>query len=397
MGFNQVQTLQEEDYFNISQKENKLNEDSKFDLDIKQNNGEKEKIRVFVMVGPKTSGIVTSYKDVLGKRVYSGFAWDVFKEITQLEQIKNKYDFEFIFSEFGKNNYNQSIQDIGAGKYDIGLGMYIHTMERENLINYTSPIAIDATAVFHYSNFNVWDTFKDVFSKVSYLFVLLIAFGVITGSMLYIFNPNRIKFTRVKGKKEFFIRSVITGISTFIGEMGYISENSTNTLKGVVIVTIVMLLAFIYILFLQAEVTSEIIKRKTTRGLDKEYLAEKPILAHDGYAMAEKIKEHGGILETHKGKSNKELFDMYKAEPDKYNGVALGYCDGFPYIQKINNLHATIDFGFEPISIPMTQHNPILNEDINKALLYIRSTGTLQKLCFSYFGDIPNIPVCTLN
>ena len=127
MGFNQVQTLQEEDYFNISQKENKLNEDSKFDLDIKQNNGEKEKIRVFVMVGPKTSGIVTSFKDVLGKRVYSGFAWDVFKEITQLEQIKSKYDFEFIFSEFGKNNYNQSIKDISNGKYDIGLLIFMRT------------------------------------------------------------------------------------------------------------------------------------------------------------------------------------------------------------------------------------------------------------------------------
>lgn len=349
------------------------------------------------MLGPKTSGIVTSYKEFAGKKLYSGFAWDIFKEISNLEQIKKKYDFEYIFSEFGKNNYNQSIKDINEGKYDIGLGMYIQTIERENMINYTPPFAIDATSIFHYSKYNILYTFRDVLYSHSFLFFLVFVFGTITGSILYILNPERVKFTRTKGKKEFFIRSVITGISTFIGEMGFISENSSNSIRGIFITTIVMLIAFIYIIFLQAEVTSEIIKRKTTKGLDRENISSKPILAHDGYAMAMKIKDQGGMLELHKGKTNKDLFDMYKAEPKKYNGIALSYCDGFPYIQDFNSISATIDFGFEPSSFPVSQNNPILNEDINKAILYLRSTGILQKICFSYFGKVPNIPVCTLN
>lgn len=360
-------------------------------------NQTKEKIRVYVMVGPDTSGVVTTVKEVDGKKHYKGFLWDVFKEVRSLPQIKDKYDFDFTFSESGKNFYGKLVEDVKNDKYDIVVGGYIHTIEREKLINYTSPIAIDSIAVFHYQKSNVYETFKEIFISLSYLVAILIALGFVSGVFLYFVNPNRISKTNAKSKSGFFFRSVMTGIATFFGEMGYLSENATNNIKGIVIVVCIMLIAFIYILFLQAEVTSRVIERKTTKGLDKESLSDRPILGHKGYAMAQKVQEYGGILEYLEGKTNQELFDMYKFNPDKYNGIAMSYSDGYPYTKILSNLYATLEFGNEPVSLIVNQNKPIFLDDVNRAILYIRSKGILQKICISYFGDIPNVPVCTLN
>lgn len=358
---------------------------------------EKEKIKVFAMLGPETSGIVTSYKEVDNVKIYKGFLWDVFKEIRELPQIQEKYEFDITFSEFGKNNYNQSIKDVQSGKYDIGLGSYIHTTEREKMINYTSPLAIDAIAVFHYQKTDLLDTFKEVFINVSYLIAILIALGIFSGLALFFINPNRVSNTRAKSKTEFFFRSIITGIATFFGEMGFLAENVTNNLKGIILAVIIMLIAFMYILFLQAEITSRIIQKKNTKGIDKNDIGDKPIIGHNGYAMAKKVEKQGATMEYQEKKTNEELFDMFKFDKDKYNGVALSYCDGYPYTKIIPNLYATLDFGYEPVSIVINQEKRILLDDINKGLLYLRSKGLLKKICVSYFGNIPNVPVCTLN
>ena len=357
----------------------------------------KETVRVYVMYGPDTSGIVASSKIVDEKIKYKGYSWDLFQAISNVSLIKNKYDFDFTFSELGKNNYNQSIKDANDDKYDVLLGSYIHTEEREKLINFTTPIAIDAVAVFHEERSSLFETFKDVFIKVSYLIGILILFGILAGAALYLINPKRVGKTRAKSTSEFFYRSIMTGIATFFGEMGFLSENTTNNFKGVFLVVIIMLIAFIFILFLQAEITSSIIERKTQKGLTKRNLADRPILGHEGYAMAQKLVGYGGNVEFMKDKTNQDLFDMYVYNKGKYNGVVLTYCDGFPYKGIIPDLYASVNFGNEPVSFPVNPRKIELLDDINKAILYLRSTGALQKICFSYFGDIANIPACTLN
>lgn len=357
----------------------------------------KESVRVYVMYGPDTSGIVVSSKIVNGEIKYKGYSWDLFQAISNIPAIKNKYDFNFTFSELGKNRYNQSIKDANENKYDILLGSYIHTEEREKLINFTTPIAIDAVAVFHEEQSSLFETFKDVFIKVSYLIGILLLFGILAGVVLYYVNPKRVNKTRAKSVKEFFFRSLMTGIATFFGEMGFLSENTTNNFKGLFLVVLIMFVSFIFILFLQAEITSSIIERKTYKGLTKRNLADRPILGHKGDVLAQKLVEYGGNVEFMEDKTNEELFDIYVYNKRKYNGVVLTYCDGFPYKNIIPGLYASINFGNEPTSFPVNPQKIELLDDINKAILYLRSTGVLQKICFSYFGDIANIPACTLN
>jgi len=49
-----------------------------------EEHSEKEIIKVFVIIGPKTSGIVTYETELNGEKVYSGMAWDVLETVKKL-------------------------------------------------------------------------------------------------------------------------------------------------------------------------------------------------------------------------------------------------------------------------------------------------------------------------
>ena len=63
------------------------------DIDKKDESGDKELIKVFVIVGPKTSGIVTYETERNGKKEHSGSAWDMLEAVKKLPYFK-KYRYE---------------------------------------------------------------------------------------------------------------------------------------------------------------------------------------------------------------------------------------------------------------------------------------------------------------
>lgn len=69
------------------------------DIDKKgERSGEKEVIKVFVITGPETNGVVTYENEVSGQKVYSGIAWDTLEAAKKHPDLK-KYKFEYTFSE----------------------------------------------------------------------------------------------------------------------------------------------------------------------------------------------------------------------------------------------------------------------------------------------------------
>jgi len=370
---------------------------SDIDIDKKgEKSGEKEVIKVFVITGPETSGIVTYEKEVDGRKVYSGMAWDILQAVAALPDFE-KYKFEYTFSEPGFNNYTETVEWVSTGKYDLGLATYSQNKKRENIVNYTVPITIDAYAVFHYRDTSVYDVFKDVLSQIGYLVLILIILGIVTGLVLFLVDPNRSKATNIKHRRVFLIRSIMTGISTFFGEAGFLFENSTSSIKGLIAVSVVMLIAVIFLQFMQAEITSLIIDRKMGKGITPADMKLKPVLGHKGYAHTTRWEENGGLVERQEGKNNTDLIEMYMKEPDKYLGVVLSYYDGFPFIDLYPGITASV-FGNTPNCLIYNPNKVRFGEDLNKGILHIRATKDKQKICRSYFGsNDPNAPpACTL-
>ena len=357
------------------------------------NDSIKETIKVFVITGPETSGIVTHVNNINGKKEYSGMAWDIVEELKKLPSFE-KYNFEYTFSKSGYNNYNETVDWVSNGTYDLGLATYSQNSERESKINFSVPITIDAYAVYHYKNTSEFNMFKRVFYDIGYLLSILIVFGIIAGLFLLLIDPGR---NKIKQTKSLFLRSVMTGISSFSGTRGALFGNATSSLKGLVSVVFVMLFSLIFIQFMQAEITSTLIEEKQGAGISDDDIKMKPVLGHEGYAHTTKWEENGGKVTRHKGKSNEELLNIYKSNPDKHLGVVLSYYDGYPFLDLHPEITASV-FGNDTMCMIYNPNKKGFGEILNKGLLHLRSTKKLKKICKLYFSsdDLNAPPACTL-
>ena len=85
-----------------------------------EKSGEKEVIKVFVITGPETSGIVTYEKEVDGRKVYSGMAWDILQAVAALP------DFE---------KYNQYPNQLSFLSYDLVGLMYYLILQNKSIVD----------------------------------------------------------------------------------------------------------------------------------------------------------------------------------------------------------------------------------------------------------------------
>lgn len=148
---------------------------------------------------------------------------------------------------------------------------------------------------------------------------------------------------------------------------------------------------------MQAEITSTLIEEKLGKGISNDDIRIKQVLGHEGYAHTTKWEENGGKVKRHTGKSNEDLLDIYKTDPDKYLGVVLSYYDGYPFLKLHPGITASV-FGNSPSCMIYNPNKVKFGEDLNQGLLHIRSTKKLEKICKSYFSsqDLNAPPACTL-
>ena len=350
----------------------------------------KEVIKVYVITGSETSGLPTYVSEKNGQKVYSGMMWETLEAVKKLPELK-KYEFEYTFSDSGYSNYTETVDWVSTGKYDLGLAVYTQTQPRESKINYTVPFLVDAYALFHYSN-KSYAVLNSIVSKVGYQFLILIILGIITGLVLFFVDPQRSIATKVKSRKAFMIRSITTGVATFFGEAGFLFENSSS-IKGLITITLIMLISLVFLQFMQAEITTLFIDNQTSDEISSLDIKTNLAIGHEGYAHTTRWEENGGTVELFKEKNNVELLEVYKENQSKYLGVILSYYDGFPLLELNPGLKVSI-FGNTMTSMIYNPRKVKFGEDLNKGLLYIRSTKELREICKGNFkSNIPNPPV----
>ena len=357
----------------------------------------KEDVDVLVVLGDENSGLTANkLKRVSDKGFeYRGFNYDFMMKI--IEKLKDKYNFKIHFTGDRDNNYNSFVERVAKGTYDWCAGMFTHNAAREEVINYTTPILIDANAVVHLKDNDPLGEFYYVILDVIKYIVALVVIGFIFGIILYFGDPKRnIHSSRLKKSKIlFFLRSIMTGISSMFGEMGYLSERSSLRVRGIIIAIIIFMIGFTLIMYIQAKMTQLLLKRQQTM-YTTDNVKGKTFLGFKGYAVVDRIKRYGAKIKYVENISLKSLEEMYLANTDKYDGFILSYVDAYPLLEKNPDLIASISFGNEPNGFVMSKEREQLNTDINVAILEMKGNQELYTLCKSYFSDIESIPVCTI-
>ena len=363
------------------------------------NKSGKENIKVYVLTGPETSGIVAHEFKENGKTNWRGFSLDVFRRAIQDPVVRDKYTFDFEFmKDPGKVNYEKIVQNVAAGKYDIAIGGFINTAAREKIVDFSVPTKIDSTALFYVPKGGSADIKIQTIKEIATLIGIAVGLGILFGIILHYVNPKRKAAHKGLTKKGFFYRTVMTSVASMFGEMGYLSENSTPNVKGLFIAILLIVIAFLFLIYIQARLTTAMIEERINKNVSDLTIARGIILGHEGYALAKRFEELGGNVKFIKDATNDQLIDMYLKNKDKYIGVALSYCDGFPELivhpELSTSLHDNHVSGF-----PVNDSKVSFLNDLNSAIMNMMKDGSLTALCKKYFGKIEteNSPTCTLS
>ena len=364
-----------------------------------KNLSEKKKKKIFVITGPPMSGI-TATKIIGGvKGDYKGFAYDIWKIIAN--NLKDKYDFELIFSKEDEVEYDKFVTNTEKGVYDMVIGLFQHTEQRIKRVDYTLPIAIDGNAILHMRENTLIDRMLRVFQDTKILFFYLCMFGLLIGVILFVTDKERTQSSiKNKNSLSMFLRTILTGFAATMGEMGFLAENASMSLGKVIIVIILMLISFIFIMFIQAEITSSMVGIETDLKYKKEEIRRKRFLTC--YAVpgsyTSKFERYGAILEHFTGTED-EMVEKYKKKKKKYQGCIITYLDGYKYERHDPELVLTgaKEYGYEPTCFIVGKNDSQLKDDVNNEIMKLEHNLELHLICRKYYEDIENkVPVCEL-
>lgn len=355
---------------------------------------DKPTIKVLIVLG---NSLTTTKKtvDTKGNTTYSGFMWDVWQKIE--DALKDKYNFIVEFSPEKSTNYNLYVQDVSVGKYDLVVGSFMNTKWRESKIDFTTPVIIDANAILHEYKTTIFDDMMAVVYKTSKLIFYLVVIGIIFGTLLYFVDPERIIFQQKtrRSSKKFLFRSIMTGIATMFGEMGFLSENASLSITGIILVIFIMTISFLYVMFTQAEITRVLINQ-SKRKINNNTLGYKKFLGWSSDPVSHKLKRYGANIDFQENISMEDMVSKYLGNTENYRGIVVPYCFGYKYIQKYPNLTLSTGFGNEPSAFIVNQNKQQLKEDVNAVIIDMKTSLKLQQICQTYFGNIQDIPVCSL-
>ena len=374
--------------------------DMNMGMNMGMNMNQKQQLNVFVIIG---MGIEATKVQEEGKTIYKGFVLDVFRELTKKGSVlDNKYIFNITYGTSPlDHDYDMMVDEVANGKYDFIIGNFTQTYAREKKVNFSIPLLLEGSTVIHLKQqTDIMTNLEIALITMIKPLIILIGIGLLIGIVIYIFDPDRILYSRIKGGDtmgKFKLRAILTGIATMFGEMGFMSENATPTINGLFISILAMTVATIWILFMQAYLTTELINKKFHRQKNKFlYKDALPLLGLEGYHLAYAVKDKGGNVELVKGKTIDELIDIYRNNLDKYSGVVVSYAHAYGYVESDPSLELTTGFNRFMTGIIINDKLSTFTTDLNNSIMAYKETRELEHICDKYIKGHEMLQVCSL-
>lgn len=358
----------------------------------------KKDIKVLIITGSKENAEeVTVTKDLNNKNIYGGFIWDIWLIIKN--NLKHKYNFKVRFTSLKENNYDNFVNQVSNNNYDMVVGCFSQNKKREAIVNFTTPFLLNANSILYYKKSNIFNDLQYIFSSDA---VKILLFGLLIGLVIgvIIYFLDKMRYLNLKNnirinKNQYLLRSVVTGISSMLGETGFLTEHVSLDILNIFLVVIILIISFVFILFLQASITKLLVNRKDY-SFNPYNIKEHHFIGLKGRDENLKLKRYGAKITLFENKGFRDLIKIYKNNTDKYSGVVISYCEGYYHIKNNPELRLSLGFDYEPQSFIVGQDNEKLLEDLNQEINKIKYSKKLKSMCQSYFGNIKYVPVCKL-
>jgi len=324
-----------------------------------------------------------------------GFEYEILQEFIKEHNI----DAELIYMKGSEQNksYNEYIQDLADGKYDMLIGNISQTYERTKIINYSQPLAVDVLSIFH-KNVSTSTSINYIYKMIKTILQVLVII-LITGFFIAFIHHSTSNF------KTTFKESVWRVWSALLGEPG-LGVNPTKFNDNVAkasnlnlgIRAFMIFLSALFGIYLTSLVTSErladISKNKPFQKLDQ--IIGKNILVigdrYDEDLLRRYQKTYEFKITTIKegdGNDYQTLKDYYleNKEKLKLDGFFMT-SETFFYFNKDNTIEKgdiILEKGL--ISAAFNKKRTTLLHKFNKTVGYLREKKHVHYLCETYFKN----------
>lgn len=355
----------------------------------------KETIKVIVLVGStyKTGNISYASSHLRKDGTLTNYPYEAWKLIqNELEKL-NKYNFEIYLTDPENVNYTQTIEFLNENKYDVAIASYNITEERMKLADVTLPVQLDSLGILYKKSDFEYVVFFKIFKKLFYVFIFMILIGVILGSLLYLIEPKRsyevIKHSGIKSNNKFllsFKRTILTTIAAMFGEAGFLAENSTLKVKGILTVIIIFIVSYIIIAYIQSIIITNVIEHSGEDAIQRKNIYNMKLLALEGYAEVSKLEQYDTFDDLILMDGNIKDLEDKLLKDDNIDGIVMGAVDSYPIKYSNDNIeHANKSFDNTNKYFFVTKNKPDVKDDINKSIAKLYDTFELRRLCRSYF------------
>ena len=339
-----------------------------------KNNKNDKKLRVGLIIADPYISKEVIYTNN-GKKLlkYGGLIYEIWNRIKYINNWEDKVK-EIPY----KPDYDTCVKAVHENKVDIMVGNIWIFEERMKMVNFTRPLFLSKIVIAYKPTKSILNTYLEVSYEnyIKPIFYMLLV-GITSGIFLYYIEPRR-----------GFRRAIWSSIATLFGEAGYLFENSTLRMKGMMYVVIFISIAYMITMILQGIVTRNIIEITRDTEINKNNLSSKNL-------MISKNLDIGEILSKYD--INYDTIDIQFDESAKYYLDNMSKYDGYlteyehTKIDKKNypEIITTKDnFGYEENAFAIRKELSSVAHDINIAITKLQSSDKIKDICTKYIGEI---------
>lgn len=304
------------------------------------------------------------------KTTFSGVIYDIWTKIKEL----NNLDVEEI--SLG-HKFSESVDKLINREIDLVIGNLWVFEDRARKIEYTRPVLLNKIMIAYKPKKSRIQVYYEIIKDMYALPLLtILAVAIVLGTLLYYFEPER-------GRT----RAIWSTISSFLGEMGMLFENTRLRIGGMITAFTIAVIAFYYSLFLQAYATTEMVQKISQKELDERTIKGKFFAVPKGLSM-------GKVLSKYRIRSEEvevlpeKMGEHYLKNTEKYDGYLTTYENMKKDIINHPELVMTEEnFGYEETAFMVGKGNRQLLDLINISLTTLQEHNTIKDICAQYFGE----------
>ena len=366
-----------------------------FDINSNKNekkgeSGEGKEYSVVVLL----SGYPYAFYDKT-QETYEGFAVDIMRKI--FKDLKLKPKIKWVQEK--DVNFNQTVDDVASGKYDLAIGNFGMTADRSKKISFTHPVYLtDSSLIYRENESNPQNLIKNILKMWIKPFFIIFILALTIGLVSYFLKG------RYKTKKHKLRWHIWGTLAALLGEPGsVVDESDVTNYFSLAIGLFILAIAFYMGSYLTAITTKAALRHtvdydpfdpNTSYGIKN-----KRILVNKGTQYIDQIKKNGGIpILKERGVDGVEILTDNKKIDGYLNdtGYIIKETEYRPDFQVSYSKWTESNIGIGTTAFVLNKSKTELLRMFNRHILKLHKSRFIETQCTNWMDARPNKKLCQL-